>query len=331
MKRNLGGIQNTEDTRDRLLGSYAPIGDAAAMPKTYATDVSRVKHLYQAGTPSCGAHAGAGLKEIQDQSDQAGEAALSPDYLWGKIKAVDPYGYNDGTNMRYIMQTLKESGVCAYELLPNRFPTTNYLYANPRITPEMDKDAQNHRIADGYAFHYQPTVLGIKYYTWKFQAIILLIRCDDGFFGTTTPTFTEKKYGHFVVAYGFDENGIKILDSTEENTDLSLKTIPNSAIEQGFVVEVGTALDLDAHTFTFFTDMHFGDSNNDVRELQKKLVKLGYSIPHAPTYYFGMETRAAVIKFQDDHGIKLTWAQRYLPWSAVVGPQTRTALNATLA
>lgn len=319
---NLGGLPNPRDSRDRLLGSYAPATGKGAVPDTYDTDISGVLHLYQAYTSSCGAHAGAGMEEILGIVKK-----LSPRFLWKIIKGIDKLPPQSGTYLRAIMQALNTVGICGYDLLPNKWPMGENPYANPTITDEMIADAKNNRIKDNYAFDYAPTKEGLKYYIFQYKAVILLIHCDDGFFGTTRPTFTQKKYGHFVVAYGYNDEGIMILDSTEDNLDLSLKLIPWYALINGFIYELGTAVNLEDHKFTFQTDLHYGNSNNDVRELQMKLLSLGYSIPDGPTYYYGSETRSAVIKFQDDHNIALTWAQRNLPRSSVVGPKTRATLN----
>jgi hypothetical protein len=68
--------------------------------------------------------------------------------------------------------------------------------------------------------------------------------CDNGFFGTTTPTFTEKSYGHFVVAYGYDEDGVCVADSTEPTSSFSYKYIPRSAFEGGFIRQGATAVNI---------------------------------------------------------------------------------------
>lgn len=79
--------------------------------------------------------------------------------------------------------------------------------------------------------------------------------------------------------------------------------------------------------FIFTQDMHYGDSSNDVLQLQKRLIAAGYNIPHGPSQYFGDETRAALIKYQDANGITLTFAQRFIKTYCVAGPKTRAKLN----
>ncbi len=73
--------------------------------------------------------------------------------------------------------------------------------------------------------------------------------------------------------------------------------------------------------------MRYGETSDAVKQLQKRLIALGYALAAGATGYFGDQTRAAVIKFQDDHKISLTFAQRYIKGSCVAGPKTREALN----
>ncbi len=80
-------------------------------------------------------------------------------------------------------------------------------------------------------------------------------------------------------------------------------------------------------SFVFTQDMKYGETSENVRQLQKRLIDLGYSIPSGPTTYFGDQTRTALIKYQDDKGISITFAQRYIKSFSVCGPKTREALN----
>jgi hypothetical protein len=72
-------------------------------------------------------------------------------------------------------------------------------------------------------------------------------------------------------------------------------------------------------TFQFTLNMKFGDKNNDVMELQKRLQILGYyPINSATTGYFGSVTKASVVKYQKAHN---------LTPDGSVGPLTRRSLN----
>jgi hypothetical protein len=72
--------------------------------------------------------------------------------------------------------------------------------------------------------------------------------------------------------------------------------------------------------FVFNIDMAYGQTSNDIKELQKRLGVI-------PTGYYGNLTASAVVKYQLSHGIKLTFLQRYFTKYSVVGPNTRKSLN----
>lgn len=80
---------------------------------------------------------------------------------------------------------------------------------------------------------------------------------------------------------------------------------------------LGAQTDAVGHVFT--ADLYIGMVGNDVIELQKVLIALGYLQIPAPTGYFGPLTQAAVKLYQAAHGIITT---------GYVGPLTRAALNA---
>jgi hypothetical protein len=77
---------------------------------------------------------------------------------------------------------------------------------------------------------------------YQFKAVILLIKCDEGFWGTEIPSFTQPLYGHFVVAYGYDQDYINIVDSADPN--IGFKKISKSYFVPKFIIETGTAVDL---------------------------------------------------------------------------------------
>jgi peptidoglycan hydrolase-like protein with peptidoglycan-binding domain len=67
--------------------------------------------------------------------------------------------------------------------------------------------------------------------------------------------------------------------------------------------------------------LQFRDRGSDVTDLQKKLKKVGV-FNQSPTGYFGVDTEAAVRKFQSQHGLFV---------DGIVGPNTRAKLAQVLA
>ena len=239
MPFNPGGKARSFDNRDIKLGGAIPM---QAPPVSYETDVSVILKLYQAHWPACGAHMGAHMKEVQELIDRGDVGGCSPRYLWRMIKDIDGLAYEDGTDMRSIFQALATKGTCAYASLPNPDPNTSLdVYSNPTLLSSMDEEAQLNVIRPTYGFLSSGFSLqDLRSAIYTFKVVGILIRCDDGFWGSKFPTFTTKKYGHFVLAYGYDENGIKVVDSTE--IAIPLKYINNLYFP--FIQEVGTTTDV---------------------------------------------------------------------------------------
>ena len=70
----------------------------------------------------------------------------------------------------------------------------------------------------------------------------------------------------------------------------------------------------------FYKNLYFPMIDKEVSCLQKALVSLGYSIPHATTDVYGTETKSAVYAFQQANGIVGNFGQNF-------GPRTRLQLN----
>jgi hypothetical protein len=91
----------------------------------------------------------------------------------------------------------------------------------------------------------------------------------------------------------------------------------------GGVINTGTGSTggevLGASTYNFTRDLHLGMSGDDVTALQQFLIDNGYAIPAGATGYFGLQTQAALAKFQSDHGIA--------PAVGYFGPVTRALVN----
>lgn len=82
----------------------------------------------------------------------------------------------------------------------------------------------------------------------------------------------------------------------------------------------------DAKQYMFYKDMTVGDDNEDVRQLQKKLRKMGYFTYPVDSGYYGEVTRMAVYRFQLDH-IKMGWWAKNIGRGLYCSALTREALN----
>lgn len=80
---------------------------------------------------------------------------------------------------------------------------------------------------------------------------------------------------------------------------------------------VTTATNGTTTSYKFYLPLSIGDSGNEVRELQKKLIAGGF-LSGEITGYFGLSTENAVKAFQKANGLSPL---------GNVGPGTRAALN----
>lgn len=80
--------------------------------------------------------------------------------------------------------------------------------------------------------------------------------------------------------------------------------------------------------FIFTKDLQYGQTNDDVRQLQRRLQSLGY-FPRAqePTGFYGPVTREAVFSFQQDYITGLSWWATWIGRGKYCSSQTRAALN----
>ena len=237
----LGAIERKPDPRDYPLGAVqAPV----SRPATYLPDNSWLVRNFQGKTPTCGAHASSHFKAILDHIlVPTSTPHYTPRFAWIKIKAIDGFPLTAGTDMRSIFKSMQKDGADDFEPLENDITLPLPSYSNKAaITPEMELYAATKKI-DSYAFgdtDYESLCQAI----YQNGAVLLLIKCDDAFWGTATPTFTTHKYGHFVVADGYDDNGIRIIDCADPNPAYAVKTIAKKYITPKFILESGTAVEL---------------------------------------------------------------------------------------
>jgi hypothetical protein len=239
MPRNLGGKERAPDERDFLLGSIqAPI----QIPASYVPDMTWFVRNTQGQQPACGAHGAAHFQMIlEHENTPSVNQRYSARYSWIKIKQFDGFPLDAGTDLRSVFKSLQQNGADDFEPLGNDVTLSLTEYANPSaITGAMDASAANQKISS-YAFG--GTVFqDICQHIYKNKAVCILIKCDDGFWGTETPTFTQPLYGHFVVGYGYDENYIYIVDSADPQ--FGFKKLAKQYFPSKFVFESGTAIDI---------------------------------------------------------------------------------------
>jgi hypothetical protein len=247
MPKNLGALERPKDPRDILLGSVqAPV----QIPTSFIPDISWLKRNYQGETAFCGEHAGTHFKAVLDFANLSGNPIERKSPRYGVIKLKDPksplydgFAIDAGTTMTAIFKWLEKAGAADFEPLEDDVLLPLNAYCDPSVvTPEIDANASQSLISS-YAFcdtDYESLCQAI----YQNKSVLLLIKCDNGFWGTATPTFTTAEDGHFICAFGYDENSIRIIDSADPNDAFAIKTIAKEYITPEFFFEAGTAIDL---------------------------------------------------------------------------------------
>jgi hypothetical protein len=246
MQTNLGALERPKDKRDFPLGAAAiPI----PRPKTLNADISWMQRNYQAQLPFCGPHAKTHNKAIQDHVSGAVNH-YTPRFTSVLMKdpsspVYDHYAVDAGTDMRQLLSFGKTTGENLFDPLGNdtSLPIDQYVLTSV-ITPDMKTEAASHLIS-AYAFgnaDYDSICDAVN--QWK--SAILLVKVDEGFWGTSTPTFTTPKWGHFITAYDWDDDkqGIWAVDSAEPDEQYARKFIARQYITPTFFYELGTTVDI---------------------------------------------------------------------------------------
>lgn len=217
----LGGQERPHDAKDYHLGSAV----AATHPPVFMQDAAFAAPIYfQGKRPACGAHAGIWLKTYLDILNGTSTAKYTPRFTWIDIKK-DGTSPSDGTDMRSIFNSLRNSGANSFEPLENDTTPNDSEYARASVaTPAMQEDAKTHTIS-AYAFG-GVSFEGIKQLIYDHRAVLLLIQVGESFWtapdGSTS--WLEKDIlplrhpspvvdGHFVVAHSYDQNYIYFANS----------------------------------------------------------------------------------------------------------------------
>jgi hypothetical protein len=242
----LGALERPKDERDFPLGAaQLPI----PRPPVFLPDNSWLQRNYQAQTPTCGPHAESHHKAILDHARDNSTPRFTPRFTAIRMKdpsspVYDHYAPDEGTDMRSLFKAA-QAGQNTFEPLENNtlLPLGDYL--NPSaVTSAMISESTQHLIG-AYAFaltDFESVCQAI----YQNKAVILTIKCDEGFWGVNTPSFTVPKYGHFVCADGYDESAgyVRVIDSAEPQDIFAVKNIKKEYFTPEFIREAGTAVDI---------------------------------------------------------------------------------------
>ncbi len=309
---NTGAISQEEKPSDFNL---AELASATPLPDEYHTPYAGIIY-HQHKTPSCGAHAGTYVKNVQEGRNH------SPAYLWKRIKQTDNLPPEAGTSMEYIFKSLKKYGVCSLDLLANTTEQSLTVYTDPSvITPAMDTDALKSRIG-AYGYIWSPTIDQIKRAIYDFKIIIMRIEISADWWIPSWKEVLPLKHiypgqgGHFVVGIGYGTDTIDGLNEWGVDWgDDGRFYFKGDYI--GRITYIGTCFDyVEKAPIAITRVLHEGMIGTDVGLVQQALKDQGYFL-HSVTKTFGPITKKAVTDFQQKHGLKV---------DGIVGPLTAKLL-----
>lgn len=290
------------------------------LPVTYKTDTSMFPVLMQGQRPSCVSHAWVRLLQLYWWKKTGRVIHFSPRFL----HAVTSQGMGDadGRDPRVVGDAVVNIGCCTTDLLPNDITLNDHDYTRVTITQAMLDEAGQYKIP-AYSFP-NTDQYSIRHAIYHKGAVGLMFKVGDEWY---TPSWLPTDINPLrapVIPLSQHE-------VTGEHWGISLEGLENSwsdAWDEGGFAEYDIlkyqplqviciddpAVDFNPIAFQFTKNLWFGQSNNDVLQLQKRLQV-------RQTGFFGPLTFSAVRAYQTLKGLSPT---------GFCGPLTRASLNATV-
>lgn len=270
MNQNLdfrSGAIEASDPRDFNLGTaFLPERPA----DVFIPDMKWFKRHYQGQQPACGAFSGTHLAQILQHNDPTAEQVdLSPRNFWEEIKKIDGFPIDSGTSSRAIFKVLSSVGIGKYGCVNEDIYQSKEVFASYDISEQVKKEAHK-RICGLYGFIGFPTFEQIIKSIQIKGGAELLLRGDNGFWGTLYPTFTVRDWGHFVCAFGWDKDGIWVVDSAERDDKFGFKHIDKKYFPSMFCVEVSSAFDVN-DSFVQAMDQQIETYNKKVKLINQNV------------------------------------------------------------
>ncbi len=350
----LGGLTSPRDYRDDIAtASMAATLSAVTLPASYGTDLTPLGPvLMQAKEPACVSHSVALMLKLYFYRKTGVVHNFSPRFLDTLVKRFDGQDRaTGGTFPRLVMKMAVQYGCATEDALPNdtTLPVLEYR-DDSKLTPAVFANAAQFKL---------PGYIKVPNDLQSTRASILLYGCISTLFevgkelytapdGTVTwsdaqidpmrtPAVIES--GHQMTPKAWHDNFNVVRNSWSEAWANHGEAGYNVADWAPFTIEQWAPAEIPPDTVTFLqslpsaadfhytwnTDLHLGNFNDDVKFLQVALMQLGFLSPISASDlgHYGSKTSVAVSKYQI--------SQRISPSPANVGPKTRAALNAQFA
>lgn len=321
----LGALPNDEspDVRDI---NVSQVQTPVQLPETYESPIKDFPVLNQGFLGTCVAHAFALLKAVADFMETGSFILYSRRFIYSLAHKISGLPVNtQGLYPRDAGKTLAAVGAVKDSGFDdNNLPHDKYLALT--VTETMLTDA-NIAKAKGFA-GVDVDEHSLKQAIFQNKGAAVTIPIDwskieaDGTF--RIPKKIEGS--HEIVAFGWTKDAFIVRNhwgswwGTKGNGFIKFSEVENIIRDATVIIDLPNDLKERAKLtqYIFLTDLKLGMRNDAVKQLQKRLIEMGF-LNSDITGYFGNLTKIAVQQYQYVRGIMTT---------GTVGPLTRKALNA---
>lgn len=341
-KTNTGAIVSPHDYRDDI-ASVAVIGPTLGfqLPATLDTQLGPV--MMQGHIPACVSHSAVDILKLYWFKKTGKWIDFSPRFLDILSDEAD-IPLDGGRVPRTVFKLMTNVGCCTTALLPNDVSLSIADYRNKNvITQAMRDEAAKYKIP-GFV-RIALDFNSIRQALYFYGALSMLFAVGDELYNPswlpkdTDPLRIPKKVisGHQMTPKGWSTPNLNRLRNEWSDQWANKGETEYSPIDWSpFVYEAWTPAEVPTDVVTFLkqlpspsnfhytwnTDLHLGDKNDDVKFVQVALMILGFLKPINPEDLgiYGSRTASAVLAYQQSKGI-------FPPVAGSVGPRTRAALN----
>jgi hypothetical protein len=350
---SLGGNPSPKDYRDIPLGQVVP--QLVSYPDKYLVDISLLPVWYQRKIGACVGHACGKYKQSLDiPVTTPNILPLSARFLYAYAKALDGYE-GEGTYPRLVMKILKDVGCSTERTLPNDTTLDHEAYVFYRDINKIPKvaieEASLNKIKS-YA-SVSMTKLGIQQACFSARGLSLLVKLDESWWSDKNGVTWDKDRilplcpprnsvgGHQIYIYGYEVvgNDMKVFFLNSWSKDWAdngcgwfwLSEYQASLVEGWTAVNIPDYLLEEVKNLPpvfshhFYRSINYGESNEEVKALQRALLIDG-EFDYIVTGYYGTITSAAVKAFQRKYQVASLAEINGLNGRSA-GPKTRKKLN----
>lgn len=328
-----GALDSVHDPRTV---QHSDLAKLALPPVKYKIDFATYPHKNQLKVGICTAASVTSSAEKYFGTSWRG----SMEWLYKMGKVFIDGNVIEGSAIFTMLKAAQKFGIPSEDKFPSNCNRTYAEFiANTTITQAMLDDAAQHKIPGYASVALDPTSLMNAIYSSK-SGIITRMALGNNWWTDTLGNITWDKTklqpirapeivlsGHAIDQIGYDATGNFILidrNSWGEEWCDAGDALFYLDIQKPFFTEAWVITDKEF----FVHDLRMGDSNPDIKRLQKFLNAHGFQVaptgngsPGNETEYFGLLTFNAVVKFQKANNI---------PATGFVGTITRTRINQLL-